>query len=195
MRLLCLLFSLGVLAQGQSTQARPARRATLLDIPARKQAPESPKEGWCAETAIQEAMIYFGKRISQRRINHAGRPSHPDLYWSDLPRALAQLGFKFRRWSGPRGQKAFVAWVKKQLRAGKPVLAGVKLLPTRHPQWGLDHIVLIVGFDDAALHINTTWGTRQRRTLAELAGQKGISFRNRSGRFFAFALEGLGKGP
>jgi hypothetical protein len=163
----------------------------VLDIPARKRAPESPAAGWCAETAIQEAMLYYGARASQRDINRAGAPQHPDLYWGDIPRALSALGVERRAWRGGGGQPAFTSWIRTQIQHGKPVLAGVKLQPTEHPEWGLDHMVLIVGYDDEALHINTTWGRRERRTHLELAGLEGISFNNGSGHFFAFAIDGV----
>ncbi len=41
------------------------------------------------------------------------------------------------------------------------MLAGVKVLPTQHPEWGLDHFVLVVGHGDQGLLVNTTWGDRR----------------------------------
>jgi len=165
----------------------------VLDIPARDQAPERPETGWCAETAIQEAMLYFGAYAPQRDINRAGSPRNPDLYWDDVPVALDALGLESTRWSGRGGQSKFTAWVRERLHDGHPVIAGVKLYPTEHPRWGLDHIVLIVGAEKTgALLINTTWGWRTRRSKSELAStDEGISLANRSGRQFAYAVTGF----
>jgi hypothetical protein len=75
--------------------------------------------------------------------------------------ALRSLGVRFSFYS-PRESSfdAFRAWIQKALEAGDPVLAGVKVLPTKHPEWGLDHFVLIVGHGVQGLLVNTTWGHR-----------------------------------
>lgn len=172
-----------------------AETTVELDIPARNQASDSPQQGWCAETAIQEAMLHYGAWVPQRRINRAGEPRNPDLYWGDIPAALRALGVRSETWSGRGGQRAFTRWVRAHLRRGHPVIAGVKLYPTEHPRWGLDHIVLIVGVDDdGGMRINTTWGYRTHRSAAELAStRKGMSLANRYGRQFAHALTGLAR--
>ena len=179
-------------------------QSTLLDIAARDQAPEKPSAGWCAETAIQEALLHYGAFVPQRAINRAGRPRHPDLYWGDVPRALRGVGLSFEKWPGESTERSgnerggregfgdFVAWLEEQIRDGRPVVSGVKIYPTEHPRWGLDHIVLIVGFEESrALHINTTWGSRRRMTHARLqASKEGISLHNRYGQYYAYAITG-----
>lgn len=172
-----------------------AAAETTLDIPARSQAAASPKQGWCAETAIQEAMLHFGAYVPQQQINRAGEPSEPDLYWGDIPRALRVLGVRSETWSGRGGRAAFTRWVRDHLRRGHPVIAGVKLYPTEHPRWGLDHIVLIVGVDDdGGMRINTTWGYQTRRSAKALGSKRrGMSLANRYGRQFAHAITGLSR--
>lgn len=170
----------------------PPVAALTLDIPARDQAPERPDEGWCAETAIQEAILFHSDElVPQADINAAGKPRNPDLYWSDVPIAMRALDLRYTKYTGGNKLDTFLIWVRERIRAGHPVIAGVKLYPTSFPQWGLDHIVLIVGFEDDALVINTTWGTRQTRSIAELTQtEEGISLANRYGDFFAYAIEG-----
>ncbi len=164
----------------------------LLDIAARDHAPERPPTGWCAETAIQEALLYYGAFVPQRLINRAGRPKHADLYWSDVPVALEKLGLSYQRTKSD-DLAHYIDWLEDEIRAGHPVISGVKIYPTDHPQWGLDHIVLVVGFDNrGGLFINTTWGYRERRTRAQLGSEeKGMSFHNRYGRYYAYAIRGL----
>jgi hypothetical protein len=168
-------------AEPAPPEAQPSveTRATLvLPIPARTQAPDSPPAGWCGETAIQEALLHLGMWAPQRVINRAGKPSHPDLYSNDVPVALTSLGVDYSFYPAPRrGFATFERWVRAALDAGDPVLAGVKILPTEHPTWGLDHFVLVVGYGAQGLLVNTTWGTRQ---WVGDTSTPGLSFKNAS---------------
>ncbi len=160
----------------QTTPDLETDAALVLPIPPRSHAAGSPASGWCGETAIQEGLLHAGLWVSQRLINRAGRPAHPDLYSSEIPVALTGLGVRFTFYS-PRktGFDAFAAWVKNALEAGDPVLAGVKILPTQHPEWGLDHFVLIVGHGSRGLLVNTTWGNR---AWVDDKHTEGLSFKN-----------------
>jgi hypothetical protein len=155
----------------------------LTDIVPRSQAREAPPEGWCGETAIQEALLHLGMWAPQKLINQAGRPAHPDLYSSDIPVALNALGVDYTFYSGSR--LPYRRWVADAVDAGDPVLAGVKIFPTQHPEWGLDHFVLVVGHGDKGLLVDTTWG--DRRWVGD-AGAPGLSFKN---AFYGIRLRGL----
>jgi hypothetical protein len=164
----------------------PADDAELvLAIPARSQAPEAPPSGWCGETAIQEGLLHLGVTRSQSAINKAGHPAHADLYATEIPRALTELGVKFTPYAGARGYEPYRAWVIKALEAGHPVLAGVKLVPSEHPSWGLDHFVLVVGHGRRGLLVNTTWGYR---AWVSDDGASGLSFK---GAFYGLRLDGV----
>ena len=96
-------------------------QATTLNIPPRNHDPERPPEGWCGETAIQEAMLFHGAYYPQKQINAAGHPRHPDLYANEVPVALTNLGMDIRTLrDGDRRPDldAFLAWLRKQLDAG-----------------------------------------------------------------------------
>jgi len=168
--------------------AAPKPTTLLLDVPARKQHGKAPPAGWCGETAIQEALLHFGVWASQRIIHGAGNSVHPDLYSSEIPTALSQLGVGYVAY-GPKakGFAAYESFVRGALDSGDPVLAGVKILPTEHPAWGLDHFVLVVGHGDKGLLVNTTWGTR---VWANDTTTKGISFKN---AFYALRLTGVAR--
>jgi len=170
--------------------------AVVLAIAPRDHAPERPDAGWCGETAIQQALLYYGAFVPQREINRAGNPRHPDLYWSDIPVALRRLGISYQKWTKPVGVAQFIAWIRGHVRRGRPVFGGVKIYPTDHPRWGLDHFVLVVGYDDDALLMNSTWGHRVRRTDVQLTTAKnGFAFHNRSNRYYGFSIEGLAGEP
>jgi hypothetical protein len=163
-----------------------AAQATLaLPIPARDQDQEAPSSGWCGETAIQEGLLYLGAWAPQRVVNRVGRPVHPDLYSPEIPVALAALGVRHTFYAAKRpGFPAFAAWARAALEEGDPVLAGVKILPTAHPEWGLDHFVLVVGHGAKGLLVNTTWGSRAWVGDDE----KGLSFKN---AVYGIRLRGL----
>jgi hypothetical protein len=166
-----------------------ADAARRLAIPARAQAPEAPPAGWCGETAIQEGLLHLGVWAPQAFINRAGKPTHPDLYSPDIPVALSELGVRYAFYSGARGFDAFASWARAALDAGDPVLAGVKILPTEHPEWGLDHFVLVVGHGAKGLLVNTTWGTQA--WVADTRAP-GLSFVN---AFYGIRLLGLALPP
>lgn len=157
----------------------------VLPIPARAQALEAPPAGWCGETAIQEGLLHVGVWAPQRLINKAGKPTHPDLYATDIPVALSELGVRYSVYAGGRGFDAFARWVASAVDQGDPVLAGVKILPTAHPEWGLDHFVLVVGHGTRGLLVNTTWGSR---TWVADTTTPGLSFKN---AFYGIRLLGL----
>ncbi len=175
------------IALGAACVARPAAAepTPALPIPDRDQAVESPPEGWCGETAIQEGLLHLGVWAPQRLINRAGRPRHPDLYASDIPSVLAAFGVRHTFYTArTRSFSAFAAWARSALEEGDPVLAGVKILPTKHPEWDLDHFVLVVGHGAKGLLVNTTWG--RRAWVAD--GDEGLSFKN---AVYGIRLRGL----
>lgn len=154
-----------------------------LPIPDRKQHASSPPSGWCGETAIQEALLHFGVWASQKQIHAAGKSKHPDLYSDELPVALHGLGVKFTKYGSKTTYEQFV---RDAIDAGEPVLAGVKILPTEHPTWGLDHFVLVVGYGPSGFLTNTTWGKQQ---WVPPTATKGISFK---GAFYGLRIHGTG---
>lgn len=158
----------------------------VLPIPARSQARESPRSGWCGETAIQEALLYLGVWAPQRLIHKTGNPSHPDLYSNDIPVALTALGVEHTFYRATKGGfESFAYWIRTAIDAATPVLAGVKILPTAHPEWGLDHFVLVVGYGERGLLVNTTWGTRE---WVRDTDTRGLSFKNAA---YAIRIESL----
>ena len=191
------VIGLALLGGAWCTRQGPAARhpdpvGLILPIPDRGHAPGAPRAGWCGESVIQQAALYYGTFLSQRDIHRAGHSTHPDLYASDIPRALKKVGLSFERWrAGPRRYVAFLTWIRSHLRRGHPVLAGMKIYPTAHPRWGLDHFVLVVGFQGSSLLVNTTWRRQQWLDRKQLRQQRqGLSFANRYDVHWALALTG-----
>jgi hypothetical protein len=158
-----------------------------------------PPEGWCGESAIQQALLYYGAYVPQKAINAAGRPAHPDLYSEDIPRAVKALGMG----AAPcvkesRDYAAYSAWLREQIDAGRPVVIGMKINPTKHPEWGVDHFLLAVGHSDDSLIFNTTWKEQRTVTFKDLGTTKpDLSFKNSYNSYYGVAVtgpEGLGDG-
>ena len=127
------------------------------DTPARID-PDRPdlSVGWCAETCIQSSMAYYGVEVTQLEVNEAGEPDHADLYAYDIDDALDDLSVEYVAWDESiEDVDAFITWIQDALRAGHPLLCGIKIYPDEHPDWSLDHFVLAVGFTPEGLILNT----------------------------------------
>ena len=170
-----------------------APRAVLLDVPAMKQQPGSPKEGWCGEASIQMIGLYHGLYAPQATINRLGRPKTPDLRTAaDLATALGALGLRFTPYpTDAPNLPAFVRAVEGELDRGVPVLVGMKIYPSAHPDWPLDHVCVARGYSSGSMAINDTWAFAPDHASWERLGgtRKGISFVNAQRRFVAFAVE------
>jgi hypothetical protein len=183
--------SLGRPSLAQSATIVEPTREIQLEIPDVGQEKREPKEGWCGESAIQMALAFNGGYASQKAIHRAGKTKHPDLYPEDIPVALTSLGLEYKQWSGD-GLQPFLKWVRDDLAAGHPVLISVKVYPTAHPEWSLDHFVLVTGCTKTALTLNDTWGSRESRSNAQLTSkQKGLSLINRQNTCFGCSILGL----
>lgn len=183
------LLALPLLGAGPAPVASvaPVAPEVILAIPDRPQAKESPPSGWCGETAIQEALLHYGAWVPQKAIHDAGKPLHPDLYSPEMPVALANLGVVFESFQAAKTSVpgGYAGYVRAAIDAGDPVVAGVKILPTEHPDWGLDHFVLAVGHGPKGILVNTTWN-EQRWVSAGV--KKGLSFER---AFFALRVRGV----
>jgi len=150
--------------------------------------------GWCGEACIQMALAYYGKQVPQDIIHKAGHPSTSDLEDEDMDPALRNSGLLFLRYSGKSNDlQAFLAWIQKQLRSGHPVICGCKIYPTDHPDWDLDHFVLVTGYNSKGLLINTQLDCDGQLlvTYKDLNSLHSVySFRNPSNQYWGRAIIG-----
>jgi hypothetical protein len=168
--------------------------SVLLPIPNRLQDRDKPPQGWCAEASIQMGLLFFNKMVSQKEINTSGKPKHPDLNSNDINNALKYLNVNFTEWNADNHLlPQFMTWIQSNIAKGYPVICGVKINPTRHPEWPLDHFVLAVGYNESGLFINTNHDVGQVLiTYEQLASESNrYSFQNSYHRFFGRALTGL----
>lgn len=193
--LLTLLLAAGCQCRKSELAFQPPADSVLLPIPDRQWAEGAPDEGWCGETSIQMAALHYGAWVPQPVINSLGRPTHVDLWEEDVPTALEQLGLSYER-SHAASRDEFVGWIITQVRLGHPVIVGAKIFPTDHPDWDVDHLMPIVGFSPRGLVFNTNLEPGQEEVpWAALGGPQGISFAGPTGKFYGYAVSGLGTGP
>jgi hypothetical protein len=152
------LLSVLVLAACTRSSFSPPRDSVLLPIPDRQWAKGAPPEGWCGEVSVQMVALYYGAWLPQVVVNRVAHPKHVDVWEDELPATLTSLGLRFEPWTG-RDEGALLSWTVDSLRAGQPVILGVKLLPTEHPDWQVDHLMPAVGFSPTKLVFNTNLGS------------------------------------
>lgn len=181
------------LLSGCTREFKPPTDSVLLPIADRQWDPAAPPEGWCGETAIQLAAGWYGAFVSQAKVNALGQPKTPDLWEHDVPTALRALKLRFER--GPKSRAALLTFIVEQLRLGRPVVLGTKIIPTDHPEWHVDHLVLAVGFSPEGLIIDTNVEDGQLTVswagLQSAEGDKTYSLVNQSGEVFGFAVTGF----
>ncbi len=118
----------------------------VLDLPTRLQWEND--NGYCGETAIQTAALYFGTYLSQdlaRQI--AGEELIVSENDDELLNAL-KLNFEEWDWEAPTPQyEDYLVWVKQHLYEEHPVLITVYVKGMEDPDY--DHIVPAVGYKAA----------------------------------------------
>ena len=168
-----------------------------LNIPDRSWADSRPDTniGWCGETGIQMAMRYYGRQVTQERVNRAGKPDHPDLYMYNIDDALNALSVIYIAWDpSSKDVIEFINWIKAHISLGYPVFCGIKIYPDEHPDWSLDHFILAVGYDARGLIINTNLDMDGQKMLSYKqlsSGKAGYSFQNKFNKYFARAITGV----
>ena len=138
------------LVSGQTTTRHAADQ---WEVPVTRQEPNCPPEGWCGESSIQMACMYYGCYFPQKLINTVGHPSHPDLWSKDLAGALDALGFG-RRDLPTSSAEDFIRALKPELNNGVPVILGVNVYSGNQ---GGAHFCIAAKCDNDNLTINTTW--------------------------------------
>ena len=105
-------------------------------------------QGYCGEASVQTAGLYYGNYVSQGIVwNAAGTNSQLLLGTSQNGgKAVNALYLTYSEWSSSSGSQktAYTAWVKSQIDAGYPVIAGFYLKTLSDPDY--DHIMPIIGY-------------------------------------------------
>ena len=151
--------------------------------------------GWCAEASIHVALAYYGIEKTQLEIYRARNPDHADLYAYEIDLALETLGVCTEAWpESQRDLTRFIDWIRHHIADGTPVLCGVKPYPDEHPEWSLDHFVLVVGYDQAGLIKNTQLdmdGQIHVQYVDLASTECSYAFANRQSQYFGRAILGL----
>jgi hypothetical protein len=131
-----------------------------LDLPPRRQWDNN--NGYCGETSIQQAALYFGTYISQYRAREIIDPTQQQDVWvpDNSGPIFAALGLSYSTWdsnqSTPQYQ-AYLVWIKSHLQQGHPVIFDVFVQGESDPAY--DHIMIASGFtstDTTTYHTTDT---------------------------------------
>ncbi|MBN2171454.1 MAG: SEL1-like repeat protein [Candidatus Krumholzibacteriota bacterium] len=167
-------------------------------------------EGSCGEACLWSVLAARGVVATQHAINRAGGAPGRGLHAYELDDVLEHFGIAcepnfrsqasfagpyLRTWTrdlfrrAPPGAERWepcLSEILGELRAGRPVLVGVKIHPDRHPDWPCDHFLLLVGHnDDTGEILYNDFNERKRMPAAELLeSEKGYSLVNRYGVFY-----------
>lgn len=160
------------------------------------------EEGSCGECCIWSlANSKVLNKVSQIEINeHGGAPGR-GLRSPELIPALEKLGISFKELSkkfdaldskaaAKQYRKFLYEDVLGAIKKGHPVIIGVKVYPTRFPQWAYDHFVLVVGHNQQTRQLIYNDFTNRRRIDAEtLVNQRGNGYSFINDYNIVFALE------
>ncbi|QHI72348.1 C39 family peptidase [Aminipila terrae] len=115
----------------------------VLNLPAREQWANN--HGYCGETSIQTDALYYGTYISQEM---ARKIAGSELLVSENDDELLNaLKLDFDEWNYDQKTpqyKSYLAWTKKHLQQGHPVIITVYVKDMEDPDF--DHIVPVTGY-------------------------------------------------
>ena len=137
------------------------------------------KEGSCGEACLSTIFDMQGKPMSQEKINKAGGNPGRGLYGDEIIKVLKEKEITYKDISiNTRNISVYLyKRIIPSIKANNPVLLGVTVYPTEHPEWLLDHFILLVGYDSSTNEIIYNSFDRQDRILVEkiLNKKKGYS--------------------
>lgn len=158
------------------------------------------EEGSCGEACLWSILNAKGVDITQMEINHeAGFPGRGlHAYELTIPLKKHKIKFFHREKSVETSDSSLTTQryrdflyqdVIAKVKEGNPVLIGVKVLPTRFPEWPLDHFILIVGYNETANELIYNDFNHRKRIPAQklLDEEPGYSFINEYN--FVYAIE------
>jgi len=121
--------------------------STQLDIAPRKQWDNN--NGYCGETSIQQAALYFGCYISQYQVRNIINPTQRQDVWipENSDPIFDAMGFSIDVWNShrpPPQYPTYLGWIKSHLHKEHPVIFNVFIAGETDSDY--DHIMLATGF-------------------------------------------------
>tara|TARA_Y100001970_G_C14132023_1_gene802202 strand:+ start:54 stop:716 length:663 start_codon:yes stop_codon:yes gene_type:complete len=160
-----------------------------LNVPILNQIDDAPDEGYCGESSIQMVLAYKGVYKTQKEINKAGNPKHPDLYSNELVPAIENVTNKeYNGYEMKFYDNHAINYIRREIDNNNPLIVMFKLNPSKNAHWWADHVSVVNGYDENGLYILTTWDENPRiyRTFEQLSAYdlytedryEGYSFQN-----------------
>jgi ABC-type bacteriocin/lantibiotic exporter with double-glycine peptidase domain len=149
-------------------------------------------EGSCGEACLWSVSQFFKINISQKEINAIVNPPNRGIHSGEILKILKKLKIPFTNISSTVSDPNFFLKDKiiKNIKAGNPVLLGVKIYPDENPKWVCDHFILVVGFNKETKElIFNSNEERDRITQSKLLNKKdGYSILHKSKYIYAIQI-------
>ena len=133
--------------------------------------------GYCGETSVQSALLYFGNYVSQEHIFKAGNGEF--LIGVNDAVVINTMGLNYVQWSTNTQSQpqavGFANWIKTQIDSGAPVIAG--FYDDALTDSDYDHIMPIIGYQYASnavagLYYNTLQFNEVQLTTAPFSSTR-----------------------
>jgi len=163
--------------------------------------------GFCGETTIQMGALYYGMYFPQMVTHDAGTPEKIDLHAADISLAMTKINMNFDKYMDDfgdnedpnkeglyNGYDVYFDWMREQLDNNTPVFVGVKRSPDIHPNWFVDHFVLLIGYSDSTFQFNSNTEEGQIKFTYDILTDnkhRGYTFKNHNNRRFAYSITGM----
>jgi len=163
--------------------------------------------GFCGETTIQMGALYYGMYFPQEYVNEVGTPNKIDLHAADVSLAMTNINMNFGKYMDDfgdnelpdgeglyNGYDVYFEWMREQLDNNLPVFVGVKRSPDIHPNWFVDHFVLLIGYSDTSFQFDSNTEEGQIKFSYDILTRnkhRGYTFKNHNNRRFAYSIIGM----
>lgn len=149
-------------------------------------------EGSCGEACIWSITQSLKINISQPEINAIVNPPNRGIHSGEIIKILKKLNIPFINLSSTVSNPSVFLKEKviENLKAGNPVLLGVKIYPDENPKWVCDHFILVVGYNAQTKEfIYNSNNERERITQSKLLNKRnGYSILHKSKYIYALQI-------
>jgi ABC-type bacteriocin/lantibiotic exporter with double-glycine peptidase domain len=149
-------------------------------------------EGSCGEACIWSLSHFLKINISQEEINFLVKTPNRGIHSGEIIKILKKLKIPYTNLSANVSNPSLFLkeTILPSVKAGNPILLGVKIYPDENPKWACDHFILVVGLNPITKElIYNTNDERERVKISKLLNKKtGYSILHKSKFIYALKI-------